>query len=91
MTDFLTNRKQRVVIGQNHSEWLDVLSGTAQGSVLGPLLFIIFINDMPNQLNHLCKLFADDTKIIAPIKNHLDYELLQPDIDRLTNWAQTWK
>ena len=57
---FLSNRKQRVVLGE-HSDWLDVLSGVPQGSVLGPLLFLIFINDMPCPVQHFCKLFADDT------------------------------
>ena len=66
--DYLTNRKQRVVIEGESSEWLDVLSGVPQGSVLGPLLFVIFINDMPNTIASLSKLFADDSKILAQIK-----------------------
>ena len=65
---FLTNRKQRVVIGDHYSCWEDVLSGVPQGSVLGPLLFIIFINVLPKLLKHLSKLFADDCKLIGIIK-----------------------
>ena len=88
---FLVNRKQRVVLGSIMSTWKDVLSGVPQGSVLGPLLFIIYINDMPGLLHHLCRLFADDSKIIAIIKNAQDTENLQIDLDKLGNWAQTWK
>ena len=66
---FLLKRKQRVVLGEHKSEWLDVLSGVPQGSVLGPLLFLIFINDMSSLVEHFCKLFADDTKLIAVIRD----------------------
>jgi len=80
-----------VVIGENISEWRDVLSGDPQGSVLGPLLFLIYINDMPSLTQHFCKLFADDTKLIATIKKLGDRDLLQSDINRLTDWATRWK
>ena len=87
---FLSNRTQRVVIGKAVSDWRDVLSGVPQGSVLGPLLFLIFINDMPTAASHLCKLFADDTKLIAVIKNDQDKAQLQLDIDALVNWSKSW-
>ena len=90
LKDFLTYRKQRVVIGDESSEWLDVLSGVPQGSVLGPLLFVIFINDMPQAIKTLCKLFADDTKLIGVIRNPLDIATLQRDIDCLVRWAEDW-
>ena len=73
------------------SSWKDVLSGVPQGSVLGPLLFIIYINDMPDLIEHLCKLFADDSKVIAVIKDYQDSDRLQSDLDKLVTWAQTWK
>jgi ribonuclease P/MRP protein subunit RPP40 len=88
---FLTNRKQRVILGESKSEWRDVLSGVPQGSVLGPLLFLVFINDMPDLVNHFCKLFADDTKLIAVIRDPTDKDILQQDIDALVCWSQTWK
>jgi hypothetical protein len=68
-----------------------VLSGVPQGSVLGPLLFLIFINDMPELTHHLCKLFADDSKLLAKISNQRDLDLLQEDIDSLVAWSETWE
>jgi ribonucleases P/MRP protein subunit RPP40 len=91
LTAYLSDRKQRVVIGNAHSDWKNVDSGVPQGSVLGPLLFLIFINDMPEVVHHLLKLFADDSKIIAIIKNDLDIELLQQDIDKLIEWSVEWR
>ena len=76
---FLHKRYQRVVMGDFVSEWLDVLSGVAQGSVLGAILFIIFINEISDILHHPCKLYADDTKIIAKLKNDSGIQHLQND------------
>ena len=84
------DRKQRVVIGQTTSNWKDVLSGVPQGSVLGPLLFIIFINDMPDLVINFCKLFADDTKLIGIIRSLGDKDSLQEDLNRLVKWSHTW-
>jgi hypothetical protein len=88
---FLTGRRQRVVIGEITSEWKKVISGVPQGSVLGPLLFIIFINDMPSLTKHISKFFADDSKVIGIIKNSMDKILLQNDLDTLVNWSKEWK
>ena len=90
LTEFLINRKQRVVIGSAHSNWLDVLSGVPQGSVLGPLLFVIFINDLPEQFQNLCKLFADDSKLLAVIRNSSELLSVQEDLDQAVNWSNTW-
>jgi exonuclease III len=89
---FLTKRRQRVKIDEIFSEWREVLSGVPQGSVLGPLLFVIFINDMPKLVSNVLKLFADDSKLLAQIKNKIvDYKSIQKDLDSLVNWSNEWK
>jgi hypothetical protein len=87
---FLSNRLQRVVLGEQVSEWKSVLSGVPQGSVLGPLLFVIFINDLCERLNNTGKLFADDTKVISMIKSQEDNLNLQNDINELNKWSNEW-
>jgi hypothetical protein len=87
---FLHNRKQRVVLGDNISEWCDVTSGVPQGSVVGPVLFSIFINDMPDLFRNICKLYADDCKILAVVDNAQQIADLQSDIDAAVNWSKTW-
>ena len=62
---FLSNRRQRVKVAESISKWAPVKSGVPQGSVMGPILFVIFINDMPHTLMNTCKLFADDAKIFC--------------------------
>jgi hypothetical protein len=90
--DYLTDRKQRVTIDGHHSTWLPVTSGVPQGSILGPLLFLLYINDLPTKLNNDtdCAIFADDTKIGRPIQSPDDETKLQQDIDNLSTWSHTW-
>ena len=96
---FLENRKQKVVIRGHESDELEVLSGVPQGSVLGPLLFLIFINDLPKCTACPVCLFADDSKIYCkvPRGNKVlpelegSQELLQNDLDELQKWADKWK
>ena len=91
LSAFLYNRKQRVVMGEILSEWVNVLSGVPQGSVLGPLLFIIFINDLPEILRHLCLIYADDSKVMAPLDSEeLEHNQLQQDISNLEKWCAEW-
>ncbi|XP_065684354.1 uncharacterized protein LOC124808116 [Hydra vulgaris] len=78
---FLKNRKQRVVMGEVVSDWCKVYSGVPQGFVLGPLLFLLYINDLPQCISSITKLYADDTKIISVIKEHNDLTNIQNDID----------
>jgi hypothetical protein len=91
ITNFLNNRRQRVQIENSFSSWLPVTSGIPQGSVLGPILFLLFINDLPDLVNSEVKLFADDTKIFRKIESDLDICLLQEDINNLLKWSATWQ
>ena len=87
---FLIGRKQRVVLNGEESQWSPVTSGIPQGSVLGPVLFLLYINDLPDVVNNLVKLFADDTKLYAVVNNEDDQTSLQNDIDSLIEWSDTW-
>ena len=69
---FLTNRQQRVVLGNSTSDWIRVTSRVPQGSVLASTLFAAFINDLPKSLSNQCKLYADDLKIIAKIESEAE-------------------
>ena len=69
LTDFLKSRKQRVVLNGQHSSWSDVLAGVPQGSILGLLLFLIYINDLSDVLQCNPKLFSDDTLLFALVHN----------------------
>ena len=86
---FLTDRRQKVLVNQSQSYWATVTSGISQGSVLGPLLFIIFINDLPDCVKSAIKIFAD-TKIYREIKDQSDIKQLQDDIDSLKKWSRDW-
>ena len=87
ITDFLFDRKQRVKVNGFSSDWSDVTSGIPQGSVLGPILFTVFINDLPLSISSHVKIFADDTKVYNTIENTT---LLQDDLDKLVEWSNRW-
>ena len=90
---FLSDRKQRVVVNNSQSDWASVTSGVPQGSVLGPLLFVLFINDLPEVIDKDSSmyLFADDTKLFREIRKIGDSEVLQFDINSMDEWGDEWQ
>ena len=90
--DFLVNRKQRVVLNGQVSSWSNVKAGVPQGSILGPLLFLIYINDLPKGLSSNAKLFADDTSLFSVIRDSSNTRNeLNDDLVKISNWAYQWK
>ena len=87
---FLTGRSQTVVLEGESSSEIPVNSGVPQGSVLGPLLFLLYINDLPENIHSQVRLFADDTAIYITINNHSDSDTLQQDLDTLQTWERLW-
>ena len=90
ITNFLNNRKQRVVVDGSFSSFADVESGVPQGTVLGPLIFLVHINDLPSCVNSKVRLFADDCLLYREIKNNQDQIDMQRDLDALMDWGSTW-
>ena len=90
LSSFLHNRLQRVVLNGVSSQWARVKSGVPQGSVLGPLLFTLYINDLPDNVACGIKLFADDTKIYSTIKDNSDTLFLQQNLDLVNEWSHKW-
>ena len=87
---FLSGRTQKVILNGQESNTTRVLSGVPQGSVLGPLLFIVYINDMPNDIASNIKLYADDALLYRTIYSITDTHILQNDLNMLQQWATTW-
>ena len=87
---FLTDRKQQVGVRRKSSDWADVISGVPQGSVLGPILFVIYINDLPDIVSSLAKLFADDTKLYNIVGKEGGSQTIQGDLNTLEKWSDTW-
>ena len=91
LRDFLNSRRQQVVIQGETSSWAPVGSGVPQGSVLGPIMFLMFINDIPEAMSCVTRLFADDTKLYSIVGNEDDKQRLQDDIFEANKWANTWQ
>ena len=88
---WLTDRRQRVVVDGEVSNWKSVLSGVPQGSVLGPILFLIYINDLDESITSNVLKFADDTKLFRKVNTDCDKQHLQNDLDRLVKWSEKWQ
>ena len=87
---FLRGRRQRVVLRNGFSTWKEVTSGVPQGSILGPLLFLFYVNDIPDIVSSTAKMFADDTKVYRKISSKADCDSLQSDLNELAAWSKRW-
>ena len=92
LENYLSDRFQRVLLNGQTSSWRPVLAGVPQGSILGPLLFLIYINDLPNELKSNAKLFADNTSLFTIVKDETESaNILSNDLSEISKWAYDWK
>ena len=92
ITSFLSNRFQRTTLNGQCSDWRPVLAGVPQGSILGPLFFIIYINDLTDGLLSKAKLFADDTSLFSIVFDSKQSAIeLNSDLNKISKWAYQWK
>jgi hypothetical protein len=90
-TSYLSSRKQRVVYANSSSKWSSINAGVPQGSILGPLLFLIYINDIIGNINANIRLFADDTSLYIVVDTpDTAANILNNDLDTIFNWSKTW-
>ena len=87
---FLANWTQQVIVKGKFSDMAQVQSGVPQGSVLGPCLFLFYINDLPDNLSSTVRLFADDNLLYLAVESQSDTNSLQKDLDKLENWENRW-
>jgi hypothetical protein len=90
LTNFLTKRKMRVTLEGESSQQVTVDSGVPQGTVLGPILFLCHIYDLPNAVKSSVRLFADDCLLYREINSQNDHNKLQKDLENLEKWAENW-
>ena len=88
--DFLAERSQKVTLEGTTSEEAAVTSGVPQGTILGPLLFLVYINDLPACVSSEARLFADDCLLYRTIKSQHDADILQDDLNSLQRWEAKW-
>ena len=90
--DLLSNRKERVVLNGKCSSWVDVQAGVPQGSILGPLLFWIYVDDLPDNLVLNSKLFADDTSLLSTLTDpNVTANRTNNDLHNISTWGYQWK
>ena len=88
---YLCGREQRVVLNGKTSGWARVGSGVPEGSICGPILFVLFCNDVPAELKSSCLMYADDIKVFRQVRTPGDAVALQTDLDKLSAWSTIWK
>ena len=86
--DWLDGRRQRVCIGSGRSSWRRVTSGVPQGSVLGPLLFLVYINDLEEGVLNTVLKFADDSKLFGVVQDRAQHDRLQSDLSAVVRWSK---
>ena len=91
ISSWLSERSQKVVLDGQASDPVPVLSGVPQGSVLGPVLFLIFIYDLPENIRSSVHLFADDCVLYRNIKCPIDCQILRDDLNSLAQWETDWQ
>lgn len=91
LRDYLTDRKQRVVLSGSFSDVVTIAAGVLQGSILGPLLFIIYINDIVLNINSTIRLFADDTSLYLIVDDPVRASItINNDLETIRSWADKW-
>ena len=89
--NFLWYRRQQVRVNSTLSNWENITGGVPQGSVFGPVLLIIYINDLPRDIITLLFMFADDTKLMQKLISTTPHNKLQDDINRPIEWSKKWE
>ena len=92
LENYLTDHQQRVALNGQTSSWENIYTGVPQGSMLDSLLFLIYINDLPDGLTSMCKIFADDTSLFSKVidKNNSNSRL-NSDLAKISKWTFQWK
>ena len=90
-TDYLSNRKQRVVLPGAVSDWASIRAGVPQGSILDPLLFLLYINNIVHYIGSNIRLFADDIRLFIIVDDPVTAAgCINTDLVRISKWASTW-